>query len=377
MQRTINFLLIILISSLSVYSQPGNYKFSEIKKISATDVKSQGRTGTCWSFATTSFLESEIMRIKGIECDLSEMLTVRYSYKLRAEKYVRYHGYLNFGPGAEAWDVMDVISKYGIIPNKDYPGLLINKNKHIHSEMDAVLKSVVETIILNKNKELSSVWLNAFDGILDAYLGEVPNEFTYNGSKYSTFSFAKDMGINANNYIAITSFTHHPYYKEFVFESPDNWSNGVIQNVKLNELISIIDNAIDNGYTIAWASDVSDKGFRHSKGLAIVPDKNWSDMDEDEREKVFVEPCKQKEINAEMRQLAYNNYNTTDDHLMHIIGSAKDKNGTKYYLVKNSWGKERNELGGYFYASEAYVKLRTMSIMVHKDAVPVEILEKF
>lgn len=243
--------------------------------------------------------------------------------------------------------------------------------------MDAVLKSVVETIILNKNKELSSVWLNAFDGILDAYLGEVPNEFTYNGSKYSTFSFAKDMGINANNYIAITSFTHHPYYKEFVFESPDNWSNGVIQNVKLNELISIIDNAIDNGYTIAWASDVSDKGFRHSKGLAIVPDKNWSDMDEDEREKVFVEPCKQKEINAEMRQLAYNNYNTTDDHLMHIIGSAKDKNGTKYYLVKNSWGKERNELGGYFYASEAYVKLRTMSIMVHKDAVPVEILEKF
>lgn len=346
-----------------------------IKEIPTTSVKDQAKTGTCWSFGTTSFIETELIRMGKGTFDLSEMFTVRCTYQDHAEQYVRYHGKINFSSGAEGWDMFNVAEKYGIVPNSVYPGLKVGPKEYNHHEMDMVLKSMVD--ILVEEDKVTSVWEKAISGVLDAYLGDYPKEFEYQGKTYTPESFRDYLGIDVSNYWTFTSFTHHPCYSEFIFESPDNWSNGVVKNVKLDDLIDIIDHAIMNGYSVVWASDVSDPGFNHKKGLAIVPEKDWNDMNEDEKAEVFEKLVKQKNITPKMRQQGYDNYETTDDHLMQIVGLAKDKDGNKYYKVKNSWGQDSNELGGYFYASEAYVRLKTMTIAVNKDAVPKEILEKF
>ncbi|MBI9054882.1 MAG: aminopeptidase [Bacteroidales bacterium] len=366
-------LLIVLISTVS-YAQSLFEQLETIKEIPTLGVKSQGRTGTCWSFGTTSFIESELIRMGKGEIDLSEMFTVRCAYQDHSELYIRYHGNLNFGPGSQCWDLFNVIANYGIVPNEAYPGLIVNPDRHDHSEMDKVLKAMTECFV--KSRKLSSVWDEAINGVLDVYLGDYPAEFEFNGKKYTPSSFRDDLEIDIANYQIFTSFNQNPFYTDIVFESPDNWSSGLVTNVDISDLISIIDNSILNGYTVVWSSDVSDPGFEHSKGLAIVPEKNWDDMSEDEKTESFEKFVPQRKITQEMRQLGFDNYETTDDHTMHIIGLSKDKSGVKYYKVKNSWGVESNDLGGFFYVSEAYVRLKTMTIAVNKNIIPKHIKEK-
>ncbi len=352
------------------------YVFTIEKQLKATPVKNQYRSGTCWCFAMNSFLESELLRMFKGEYNLSEMFIVRNNYHDRAIDYVRYHGKKSFSGGAEAWDVLNVIKKYGIVPENVYPGLNYGTKKHVHGEMDAVLKASLDAVIENKNHKLTPVWINAFDRILDTYLGKVPEKFTYKDKKYTPKSFAKHLGLNPDDYITITSYTHHPFYTKFIFEGPDNWSLGSVYNVPLDELIETMDYAINKGYTIAWGSDVSEKGFSFKNGLAIVPEKDWIDMSKGEKDSVFLFPCTEKNITQEMRQKSFDNYTTTEDHLMHITGIAKDQNGTKFYLVKNSWGTKRNKYKGYFYASEAFVRYKTISILLNKKAVPEKIAKE-
>jgi len=349
-------------------SAQNDYQFKEIKRLPATSVKNQGKTGTCWTFSTLSLIESELLRRGKGKYNLSEMFIVRQSYLDRAELFVRFHGHLNFGPGAQAWDVMNVLDDYGIVPQNVFPGLKVNDQMHSHSEMDRVLKGYMESLVQTEGNKLSPVWLKGFEGVLNAYLGKFPTKFKYEGKDFTPSSYLKKLEIQPEDYIPLTSFKSHKYYSSYVFESPDNWSMESIYNVPLDKLIEVIDRAVMEGYTVAWAADVTNPGFSHSKGLAIVPERDWEVMDETEQQKVFQSPVKQKKITEEMRLEAFNSYGSTDDHLMHIVGKAKDQNGTNYFIVKNSWGTS-NPYDGYIYVSEAYVKYRTTSIMLNKNAL--------
>jgi bleomycin hydrolase len=381
-------LLTVVFASFAQDKKNG-YEFTEVKNLDATDVKNQYRSGTCWSYSALSFIESELIRMGKGNFNLSEMYVVRKTYEDKAEKYVRMHGNLNFAGGGSFYDVLYVIKKYGIVPEEEYDGLHYGTKKHVHGEMDAVLKAYVDAVIKDKNKELSSAWLNGLKGILDAYLGELPDnpedfEFKFDGKKYNPKSFVdKKLGLNPDDYVSITSFTHHDWYTAFAIEVPDNWAWGLSYNVPLDEMMQIMDYAIENGYTIAWGSDVSEKGFSWNHGLAIVPEKSfedlsdleqakWSTLPQDEQKAIMLNlnaPGKEQEIDQDVRQKDFNNYKTTDDHGMHITGIAKDQNGTKYYIVKNSWG-ESGFYDGYLYASEAFVKYKTLNIVIHKDAIP-------
>ncbi|HAF28979.1 MAG TPA: aminopeptidase [Bacteroidales bacterium] len=366
------------------------YEFKMIKEIQTTPVKDQYRSSTCWSFATISFLETEMIRTGKPEIDLSEAWVVRNAYSDKAVKYVRLQGNLNFAGGGASHDVTNCIKRYGMVPEEVYQGLNYGTEKFVHGELDAVLKGYVESVIKNPNKELTPAWHNGFNGILDAYFGEIPNTFNYKGKEYTPTTFAKDyLGINPDDYIEITSYSHHPYYSQFVFELPDNWDFGLIYNVKLDELVEIIDYAIGNGYSVIYGGDVSEKGFSWKNGIAIMPDINveetsgsdkehWTTMSKDEKEKVlysFEKPVKEMEITPEMRQKGFDNYRTSDDHSMHIIGIAEDQNGNKFYKLKNSWDTD-NIYNGYLYMSEAFLKYKINNIMVSKNAVPKEIAKK-
>lgn len=366
------------------------YKFSVVKQLDATSVKNQYRAGTCWSFSGLSFIESEIMRMGKGEHDLSEMFIVRNTYHNKADKYVRMHGILNFGQGGAFHDVTEMIREYGIVPQEAYQGLNYGTEKDVHGELDAILKAYLDAVVKNKNKKLTPVWLTAYDKVLDTYLGEKPEKFNYKGKEYTPQSYAKSLGFDADNYIEIGSFTHKPFYKKFILEVQDNWMWDAIYNVKMNEMTEIMDNAIENGYTIAWGADVSEKGFSWKNGVAVVPQEakenltdseqsKWSEMSERERAKLFYSfssPAKEKVITQEMRQEGYDNYQTTDDHGMHITGIVKDQNGTKYYIVKNSWSAKGNDYAGYFYASETFVQLKTIDFMIHKDALTKDMKKK-
>ncbi len=367
------------------------YQFTAIKEIPCTPVKDQYRSGTCWSFSGLGFLESEMLRLGKPTVDLSEMFVVYHSYSDKATKYVRLHGSLNFGAGGAFHDVTNCIRKYGIVPEEVYRGLNYGEEKHVHGELDRTLLDNVKAIVDNPNKKLTTVWHDAFNSTLDSYLGKLPEKFSYQGKEYSPQSFATDyVGLNMDDYVEITSYTHHPFYSKFIIEIPDNWSWDEVYNVPLNELDEIIDNAINSGYPVAWAADVSEKGFATSKkGVAVIPvvDKanmtdaeitKWEKLSEKERDEELYKlskPGPEKNISQELRQVDFDNYQTTDDHGMVIVGTAKDQTGKLYYKVKNSWGNY-NDYNGFFYASKPYVEYKTMSIMVHKDAIPKNIRKK-
>lgn len=388
----------MLLSALTISAQEKKegekevgYQFTAVKEIPCTPVKDQYRSGTCWSFSGLGFLEAEMLRLGKPTVDLSEMFVVYHSYSDKATKYVRLHGSLNFGAGGAFHDVTNVVKKYGIVPEEVYRGLNYGEEKHVHGELDRVLLDNVKAVVDNPNKKLTTAWHDAFDSNLDSYLGKLPEKFTYQGKEYTPQSFANDyVGLNMDDYVEITSYTHHPFYSKFIIEVPDNWSWDEVYNVPLNDLDEIIDNAVSSGYPVAWAADVSEKGFATSKkGVAVIPmaDKanmtdaeitKWekmSDKEKDEELYKLSKPGPEKTITQELRQVDFDDYQTTDDHGMLIVGTAKDQNGKLYYKVKNSWGNY-NDFNGFFYASKPYVEFKTMSIMVHKDAIPKNIRKK-
>ncbi|MBX7053247.1 MAG: C1 family peptidase [Flavobacteriales bacterium] len=345
------------------------YKFTPVKENGAGVTEDQCATGTCWSFATISFLESEIIRKGNKPVDLSEMFNVRVNYSKKADSYVRFQGKQQFGPGGLSHDVMGVVAEYGIVPESAFPGVMDAKNEYNHGGLDAMLESTVKTVLEKKLNEENNEWKQTIDGMLDAGVGKIPGTFEYDGKKYTAQSFRDAMKINANDYVSITSFSHHPFYSQFVLEVPDNWMKGSFYNVPLEDLQKIADYAIDNGYTIAWDADVSEKGFSFSNGMAILPDPSVK------KEEMWSTVVKEADVTQQSRQDGFDTFRTTDDHLMHITGKAKDQNGNIYYITKNSWGQQ-NPFGGYQYVSKNYFQMKTIGIMIHKDALPKEIKVK-
>ena len=363
-----------------------DYQFTTVKENPVTSIKNQYRSGTCWCFSALSFVESEILRTKGIEVDLSEMFVVGKSYHDRAIKYVRLDGNLRFAAGSSFGDVFHVIDDYGIVSQEAMPGFNYGTDKPVHGELDAVLLGYVNAVAKNPNKQLTTAWVNGLDGILEAYFGEYPETFTVEGTEYTPESYRDFLGINTDDYVNITSFTHHPFYEPFIIEVCDNWRWDSAYNLPMDEMMEVMYNAIDKGYTVAWGSDVSEKGFTRD-GLAVMPleeqkattgsdQERWvGKAKEETAAEVKADLPEEMVITQEMRQDAYDRKTTTDDHGMHIYGIAKDQNGTNYFMVKNSWG-ETGKYKGVWYASDAFVRYKTLNIVVHKDALPKHIAKK-
>lgn len=394
--RNLILVFIALFVFVSAFASDGDvekkgYHFEDVIILPTNEVEDQHRSGTCWSFSTLSFLESEMLRMGKPEVDLSEMFVVWHTYSEKAKKHVRLHGNLNFAAGGAFHDVTNMIEEYGIVPEEAYDGLKYGEEKHTHGEMDRVLRDFVDAVVENRNKKLSTSWHEAFQSTLDSYLGEIPQKFEYRGETFTPMSFADDyVGLNMDDYVELTSYLHHPFYSKFILEVPDNWSWDEVYNVPLNELEEIIDYSLNNGYTIAWAADVSEKGFKTSNvGVAVLPEapeenmsdaeiSRWESLPEDEKERELYrldKPVAEREVTQEMRQIAFDNFQTTDDHGMHIVGLAKNQEGKTFYKVKNSWG-DYNKYNGFFYASKPYVSYKTMCIMVHKNAIPKKIRDK-
>ena len=366
------------------------FKFTDVKVIPTTSVKDQNKSGTCWSFAATSFLEEDIMRRGGEELDLSEMFAVRNCYIDKAKKYIRTNGVTNFAAGGAATDVLYVADTYGLIPESEYPGLNYGENKHNHGELDAVLKAYLDAVKRNPNKKLSTAWLPGFVGILDAYLGPVPETFIVNGKTYTPQSYAKALGVNGDDFISLTSYTHHPFYENFAIEIPDNWTWAESFNVPMEEMKATVDNALEKGYTVCWSADVSEGGFQWRNGFALLPEpktgadlegtelSRWVQLSDKDRENATFKikgPVKERKVTQESRQKTFDNYETTDDHGMVIVGYATDQEGNRYYKVKNSW--DTNQLyNGFLYVSEPYFLEKTLSVLVNKNALPVSIANK-
>ncbi len=364
----------------SVKSNKG-YEFTDVKVIPGTSVKNQSRSGTCWCYSGLSMLENEIIKRGGKELDLSEMWVVRHAYFDKAVKYVRLHGHLNLSVGGAFHDVTEMIKCYGIVPQEIYEGLNYGTELPDFSEIDAAIYGYVNAIA--KTKKLTTAWQAGLNGILDSYFGVMPETFTYEGKEYTPKSYAASLPIDIDDYVSITSFTHHPFYEQFVVEVPDNWMWMPSYNVPLEDMMSIIDSAMEGGYSVGWATDVSEKGFSRNKAIAIVPSEErddltgteaerWGEMTKTEREKAlyaFDGPIQELEITQQMRQDAYDNFESTDDHGMVIEGTAVDQDGNPFFKVKNSWSAE-SVYDGYYYFSRPFVEYKTISIMVNKRAIP-------
>ena len=336
----------------------GGYEFTLDTEVSCSPVRSQDRTGTCWCYAGTSFLESELMRRSEGTHDLSEMFVVKNIYRDKALNYVLRQGKANFSQGALAHDYLNAIEKYGIVPEEVFSGKTIGETAHDHGEMEALLTGMLEATV--KQKKLTPRWNQAFTGVLDVYLGESPDVFQYRSASWTPEDFADSIEFDADDYIAFTSYSHHPFYEPFVLEIPDNFSNGSFMNVPIDDIVEIIDTAIDSGFGVMWDGDVSEKGFSANRGIAVLP--------ADKSNKGLNRPVEQMEVTQELRQERFLSYSTTDDHLMHLVGRATDQEGNKYYLIKNSWGKIGPHKG-YLYMSEAYVRLHTLAITLNRDCL--------
>lgn len=391
--KTRTILLTALLScAASLPAQERGYQFTDVVSLKTTPVKNQASTGTCWCFATTSFMESELLRMGKGEYDLSEMFIVRQKYMNQLEdNYLRRgNGNINQGSLAHTWK--NAYLQVGIVPEEAYHGINYQSEKHNHYEMVNYIYALANAAV--KMKQRSPEYYKLIDNLFDTYLGKLPEKFTYQGKEYTAKSFAESLGLNMDDYVELTSFTHKPYYCRFAPEVPDNWEHELMYNLPLDELMEVTDHALNHGYTVCWDGDVSEKGFSFKNGVAINPDvKKAEDLKGSDRERFeklnaqeqremleeaykFEKPCPEVNVTPEVRQQGYEAFVTTDDHLMHITGITKDQNGTKYYITKNSWGTERNAFGGYLNMSESYVRAKTIFIMVHKDAIPTAIRKK-
>lgn len=385
--RSFIFSCLLTFSASAVSAQ--GYQFTEVVKVPATSVKNQAATGTCWCFATASFMESELLRMGKGTYDLSEMFIVRQKYMNQLQDNYLRRGKGNIGQGSLSHTFMNAYRQVGIVPEEVYTGINYHSEKHNHGEMVRFMQAIAGVAV--QAKERSPEYDKLIDNLFDTYLGKLPETFTYKGKEYTPKSFAESLGLNMDDYIELTSFTHHPYYVKFDVEVPDNWEHSLMYNLPLDEMMETVDYALYNGYSVCWDGDVSEKGFSFTNGVAIHPEvrkvedlsgtdrARFEKLDEKERlEEVFKfeHPYPEIQVTPEVRQAGFESFVTTDDHLMHLTGIAKDQNGTKYYITKNSWGTERNKFGGYLNMSESFVRAKTIYVMVHKDAIPKAIRNK-
>ena len=350
------------------------YLFTNKIVLESTPIKNQQQTGTCWSFSTTSFIESELIRMGKPQLDLSEMFNVRMTYTEKAKNYYLRQGKTQFSEGGLSHDVMNSISKYGLAPESAYTGDAYSPGKHNHSEMATILESTLKTVVSLK-KPVSNAWLGNIEGTLNNYMGTPPTKFEFEGKEYTPISFAEYLDFHAEDYVTFTSFSHSKFYTPYILQVPDNWSNGAFMNVPLTDLMLIIDEALKNGYTISWDADVSEPTWSRRKNIAVLPETPYLKMSKKERKTLFTNPVTEIKPTQEERQKLFESFETTDDHLMHIVGTAVDQEGNDYYLVKNSWGAHR-AFDGFVYVSKAYMAMKTIGIMIHKDAVPNSIAKK-
>jgi bleomycin hydrolase len=368
-----------LVNSLKINASEKSkeaFKFTDVVNIENTSIKNQGSSGTCWSYSANSFLESEMIKMGKKPVELSQIFSARNAYVEKGRNYVRMHGAVTLGDGGAFHDVMNMYRKYGAVPQSVYTGLNYGTDKNKFGEMAALGEALLAAVVKNPNGELTPNWEKAYTAVIDSYLGQTPKSFDYNGKKYTPESFAKEVvGINADDYIEISSLQEYPYYSKFVLMVPDNWAFDQVYNVKINELTDVIDNALKSGYSVAWGGDVSEKTFSWKNGVAFVPEKKMEDMTPEEKADLFNGPKKEPVVTEEMRQKAFDNYTTTDDHGMHIVGLSKDQNGKEYYIVKNSWGTT-NDYKGYLYMTKEFVKYKTTDIMLNKKAISADMAKK-
>lgn len=366
------------------------FRFTTIDSVAITPVKDQNRSSTCWAFSTLGFLESEVLRTKGITLDLSPMFVVSKTMIDRATYCVRLYNEPHFAPGGSAYDVLYCMSHYGLVPREAMPGIRYgwteNDSLPVHTELDKVAAGYLKG--LSGLKRVSPVWREGLQAIYDTYLGPCPEDFVYDGKTYTPRSFVEFLGLKEDDYVSITSYTHHPFYERFALEVPDNWRMDQMYNVPMEDMMRIIDYALEKGYTLAWGADVSEIGFTR-KGIGVVPDEDhgaditgsdmakWVGMSSDKKkEELTKKPLPEKNITQQMRQDAFDSWENTDDHGMQIFGTAKDQNGKRYYMIKNSWGTMRSDYKGIWYVSEAYMQYKTNDILVHKNAIPKDIRKK-
>lgn len=393
--KKVTILTFTLLLSTYVWAQPKLtekpiYQFTDVKTIPVTASQCQYKTSTCWSYGTLALIEAELLRMGKGEHNLSEMYIARRNSEKKTDKFVRMHGEINYAPGGLSVNAFEIIKEYGLLPEEVYKGLNYGEEMHDHSEVDRVLEAYAHALI--KGRKLTSAWKQGLNGILDAYFGEVPKKFNYRGKEYTPQSYAESLSINPDDYILITSYTHHPFYKPFALELPDNYYWGEFYNLPLDEMMGVIDNALETGYTMVWNMDMSSKGYNFYEGYGVVPEKeedlNQTSSDRErwetasgnksnkKKEEPKLTPVKEKNVTQEIRQKSFDSYETVDDHLMLIMGTAKDQNGNRFYKVKDSWKIYETRYQGYVYVSIPYMRFKTIAITVHKDAIPADIAAK-